>query len=117
VTVAGKTGTAEFYDPEIPLTASGRLPYHAWFTAFAPYEDPEIAVVVFVYNGGEGSTTALPVAQEILRGYFALKYPSQPLDLAPGEGITPTELLPGIEALITDTVPFSDTGAVEEGGD
>jgi penicillin-binding protein 2 len=117
VTVAGKTGTAEFYDPEIPLTASGRLPYHAWFTAFAPYEDPEIAVVVFVYNGGEGSTTALPVAQEILRGYFALKYPSQPLDLAPGEAITPTELLPGIEAFITDTVPFSDTGDVEGGGD
>jgi hypothetical protein len=37
--------------------------------------------------------------------------------LAPGEAITPTELLPGIEALITDTVPFSDTGAVEGGGD
>jgi penicillin-binding protein 2 len=109
VTVAGKTGTAEFYDPDIPLTASGRLPYHAWFTAFAPYEDPEIAVVVFVYNGGEGSAVALPVAQDILRGYFNLRYPPQPLEIAPEEAITSTETLPGIEALISDTAPFSDT--------
>ncbi len=114
VTVAGKTGTAEFYDPDIPLKANNRLPTHAWFTAFAPYEDPEIAIVVFVYNGGEGSGTALPVAQEILRGYFDLKYPPQPLEIAPGQAITPTESLPGIEALITDTTPLSDT---VEGGD
>ena len=46
------------------------LPTHAWFTAFAPYENPEIAVVVFVYNGGEGSATAAPVAQKILQTYF-----------------------------------------------
>lgn len=114
VTVAGKTGTAEFYDPEIPLSASGRLPTHAWFTAFAPYEDPEIAIVVFVYNGGEGSATALPVAQEILRGYFDLKNPPQPLEIAPGQEITLTETLPGLEALITTTVPLSDTAG---GGD
>lgn len=114
VTVAGKTGTAEFYDPDIPLKANNRLPTHAWFTAFAPYEDPEIAIVVFVYNGGEGSATALPVAQEILRGYFDLRYPPQPLEIAPGQAITPTESLPGIEALITDTTPLSDT---VEGGD
>jgi penicillin-binding protein 2 len=117
VTVAGKTGTAEFYDPDIPLTASGRLPYHAWFTAFAPYEDPEIAVVVFVYNGGEGSAVALPVAQEILRGYFAQKYPPQPLEIGPGEAITSTEMLPGIEALLTDTVPITATGPSDGGGD
>ena len=117
VTVAGKTGTAEFYDPDIPLLPNGRLPFHAWFTAFAPYEDPEIAVVVFVYNGGEGSTTALPVAQEILRGYFAMKYPPQPLEIGPGEAVTSTETLPGIEALITDTVPFSATGEIDGGGD
>lgn len=117
ITVAGKTGTAEFYDPDIPLKANDRLPTHAWFTAFAPYEDPEIAIVVFVYNGGEGSATALPVAQEILRGYFAMKYPPQPLDIAPGDAITSTETLPGIEALITDTVPVSTTGEIGGGGD
>ena len=71
VRVAGKTGTAEFFDPDIPPDEEGNLPTHAWFTAFAPVDDPEIALVVFVYNGGEGSTTAVPIAAEILRYYFA----------------------------------------------
>jgi penicillin-binding protein 2 len=46
------------------------LPTHAWFVAYAPYEDPEIAVLVFVYNGGEGSATAVPVARTVLEYYF-----------------------------------------------
>jgi len=76
VTVAGKTGTAEFcqWDPAIEdcafRNAKGFLPFHAWYIAYAPYEDPEIALVVFVYNGGEGSTVAAPVAQKILDFYF-----------------------------------------------
>jgi penicillin-binding protein 2 len=70
VRVAGKTGTAEFFDPDIPPDDEGNLPTHAWFTAFAPVEAPEIALVVFVYNGGEGSDTAVPIAAEILRYYF-----------------------------------------------
>ena len=45
---------------------------HAWFTAFAPYQDPEIAVVVFIYGGGEGSITAMPVTAAILNYYFQL---------------------------------------------
>ena len=47
------------------------LPTHAWFTAFAPYDNPEIAIVVFLYNGGEGSAAAAPVAQKILQTYFS----------------------------------------------
>jgi penicillin-binding protein 2 len=70
VRVAGKTGTAEFYDPDIPPDSKGNLPTHAWFTAFAPVGNPEIALVVFVYNGGEGTATAVPAAAEILRYYF-----------------------------------------------
>jgi penicillin-binding protein 2 len=76
VTVAGKTGTAEFcaYDAELEdcvgRDAKGNLPFHAWYVAYAPYEAPEIAVVVFVYNGGEGSSVAVPVTQEILDFYF-----------------------------------------------
>ena len=67
VTVAGKTGTAEFPGPR---DHKGHLPTHAWFTAFAPFEDPEIVLIVFVKGGGEGSLVAVPIAQEILSYYF-----------------------------------------------
>jgi penicillin-binding protein 2 len=46
------------------------LPYHAWMVAYAPFEAPEIAVVVFLYDGGEGSAVAAPVAKTILDTYF-----------------------------------------------
>ena len=70
--VAAKTGTAEFFDARFPADEKGNLPTHAWFTAFAPYDDPEIAVVTFVYNGGEGAVGAMPVVAEILNYYFQL---------------------------------------------
>ena len=76
ITVAGKTGTAEFcaYDRELQDCTDrddkGNLPFHAWYTAYAPYENPEIVVTVFVYSGGEGSAVAIPVAQEILDAWF-----------------------------------------------
>jgi penicillin-binding protein 2 len=38
--------------------------------AYAPAEAPEIAVIVFIYNGGEGSQVAVPVTQDILDWYF-----------------------------------------------
>jgi penicillin-binding protein 2 len=75
VPVAGKTGTAEFCDsyPSC-LDRDGRVrTSHAWFTAYAPAHDPEIAVIVFVYGGGEGSEVAMPIAGEILRTYFGLE--------------------------------------------
>jgi len=75
ITVAGKTGTAEFYrddnhDNKPDRDNKGNLPTHAWFTAFAPYIDPEIVVTVFVANGGEGSSVAVPVARRIMQAYF-----------------------------------------------
>jgi len=80
VVVAGKTGTAEYFvdrneDGWPDRDADGRLPTHAWFTAFAPYEDPEIALVVLIEGGGEGSKAAVPVATEILQAYFAPEMP------------------------------------------
>ena len=65
VTVGGKTGTAEFceYDPELEdcrRDEDDNLPTHAWYVAYAPYENPEIAVVTFIYDGGEGSEAAVP---------------------------------------------------------
>jgi penicillin-binding protein 2 len=76
IAVAGKTGTAEFceYIPEendCRRDEHDNLPTHAWFVAYAPFEDPEIAVLVFVYDGGEGSATAVPVAKTILEAYFS----------------------------------------------
>lgn len=62
--VAGKTGTAEWNDRRQP---------HAWFTGFAPYQNPEIVVTILVEEGGEGSTTAVPAAKEFLRWYFTSK--------------------------------------------
>ncbi len=72
VPVAGKTGTAEYCDkyPDC-LDEKGRIKtLHAWFTAYAPADDPEIALVTFVYGGGQGAESAVPVAADILRYYF-----------------------------------------------
>ncbi len=75
IRVAGKTGTAEYYCPDQEYKAGlchrGRpQPTHAWFTAFAPVENPEIVMIVWVYNGGEGSQVAVPIAHDILKWYF-----------------------------------------------
>lgn len=68
INVAGKTGTAEFGLPD----NIGAADSHAWFTAYAPIEEPEIAVAVIIEAGGEGSTFAVPVADAVLRAYFEL---------------------------------------------
>jgi penicillin-binding protein 2 len=76
VAVAGKTGTAEYCDDEaaaLDLCVPGNWPAHAWFMAYAPYGNPEISVIAFVYNGGEGAFIALPVAMEVMDAYFQLK--------------------------------------------
>ncbi|MEW5961148.1 MAG: penicillin-binding protein 2, partial [Chloroflexota bacterium] len=75
VIASGKTGTAEFCDqyPQC-LDRDGRVKTsHAWFTAYAPSFNPEIATVVFVYGGGEGSEVAVPVTNKILRYYFNIE--------------------------------------------
>ena len=60
IEVGGKTGSAE----------AGR-DVNAWFVGFAPYNDPEIAVVVLVENGGHGNYTA-EVARDIIAQYFGM---------------------------------------------
>jgi penicillin-binding protein 2 len=67
--VAGKTGTAQFCD-DIMCGVGLEQPEHAWFAAFAPVEEPQVSVIVFLYNGGEGSTAAVPVVHDILEVYF-----------------------------------------------
>jgi len=82
VAVAAKTGTAE---------TGGKFP-HAWFVAFAPYDNPEIAVTVMVEHGGEGSSIAAPITKEILKWYFGY-HDKTAADVNPTS--TPAEVLPG----------------------
>ena len=61
ITVGGKTGSAEAPNNQV----------HAWFVGFAPFEDPEIAIVVMVENGGHGNYTA-EVVRDIMAEYFGM---------------------------------------------
>lgn len=61
VEVAGKTGTAQW---------STVKNTHAWFIGFAPYDNPEVAFAILLEEGGEGSSTATPIAYDILNWYF-----------------------------------------------
>ena len=59
ITSAGKTGTSQFDGADPNRT-------HAWFTVYAPYENPQIVITVLVEAGGEGNAVALPVAKDAL---------------------------------------------------
>lgn len=69
---AGKTGTAQ-----------RRKPPDAWFVGFAPWDNPEICVVVLLEKAGHGGEEAAPVANQILKEYFRLKQerPAKPAQL------------------------------------
>lgn len=64
IRVAGKTGTAQVVGKD------GSIPSHSLFVAFAPLEDPEIALAVFVKHGESSGSTSIPVARKILEAYF-----------------------------------------------
>ena len=75
--IAGKTGTAQVFglpkDEEEQLDEEElerKLRDHALFVAFAPAEDPQIAVAVVVEHGGSGSATAAPVAKTVIDAYL-----------------------------------------------
>jgi penicillin-binding protein 2 len=72
LSIAGKTGTAEFGEQH----ADGKYDTHGWFVGFAPFEDPQIAVAVFVQRGG-GFQNAAPAAARIFDYYFNQRYVSE----------------------------------------
>jgi penicillin-binding protein 2 len=93
--VAGKTGTGEFAGE---VNAQGELPTHGWFTGFAPADDPEISVTVFV-DRGSGSKDAAPIAMRIFRQYFKI----------PEEAEAPPLPMPTANRAPTPTVPTPRT--------
>jgi penicillin-binding protein 2 len=76
IAVAGKTGTAEYCDDVARKKGTcvpGEWPSHGWTVAFAPYDKPEIAILAFFYNAGEGGRVAAPTVKAVMDAYFALK--------------------------------------------
>ena len=69
IVIAGKTGTAEVGMKREDGTHEHQ---HAWFTCYAPFDNPEIVVTVLIKEGGEGSSYAVPVADKVIRAYLEL---------------------------------------------
>ncbi len=78
--VAGKTGTAQVVT-QATWTKNEDLPAeqrdHAWFASFAPADDPQLVIVVFIEHGGHGSSAAAPVAKALYEKYFGTDPTSQ----------------------------------------
>lgn len=91
ISTAGKTGTAEYCDNiaidrgwcRFEDIAQRRvLPTHSWYVGYAPYDDPEIVVATFLFNGGEGSAWAAPVTCNVMAAYFKIGQYAEGLDQA-----------------------------------
>jgi len=85
--IAGKTGTAQVFtlgqkeryrESQVPE----HMRDHALFLAFAPVEDPRIAVAVIMENGGHGGSTAAPVARQVMDAYLLRETPAEPPPVA-----------------------------------
>ena len=76
IAIAGKTGTAEFCDDVAAAKnqcTRGNWPAHGWTVAYAPYDNPEIVVLAFMYNAGEGGRVVAPTVRDVMSAYFQLK--------------------------------------------
>lgn len=82
VEIAGKTGTSQVVEMRGAYVKSEQLSYltrdHAWFVAYAPAGNPEIAVAILVEHGGHGGAAAAPLAKKVIEKYFSLQ--AQPAD-------------------------------------
>ena len=75
IVTAGKTGTSEYCDNIAidrgwcryeDIVQRRVLPTHSWYVGYAPYDNPEIVVATFIFNGGEGSAWAAPVTCHVI---------------------------------------------------
>ena len=91
ISVAGKTGTAQVVEMKAAYLKSEQLSYfnrdHAWFVAYAPVENPQVAIVVLVEHGGHGGEAAAPMAKKVFEKYIEMKNQpkGQQQARAPGE--------------------------------
>jgi len=82
VKVAGKTGTAQVIRmaPNFRKGDMERMPLkfrdHAWFVAYAPFENPVISIAVLVEHGGYGGAAAAPIAKKVIEKYLSLEFTS-----------------------------------------
>jgi len=87
--IAGKTGTAQAHsvgqNERLDAQVAENLRDHAWFIAFAPAEDPKIAVAVLVEHGGFGAAAAAPIARKLMDAYLLprMKGAPAPADAPP----------------------------------
>ena len=83
IEISGKTGTAQVVGHKDDKAADGdnssQNKAHAWFVAYAPSDQPRIAVAVIVEHGEHGSSTAAPIAKEIIKAY--LGKPDDPVEV------------------------------------
>ncbi len=79
VRVAGKTGTAQVIEMKGAYLKSEHLSYfnrdHAWFVAYAPVENPQVAIAVLVEHGGHGGDAAAPLAKKVFEKYIEQQNP------------------------------------------
>jgi len=90
VEIAGKTGTAQVVEMKGAYLKSEQLAYfqrdHAWFVAYAPAQNPQIAVAVLVEHGGHGGAAAAPLAKKVIEKFIELQSPPSTQQHARVEG-------------------------------
>jgi penicillin-binding protein 2 len=109
ILIGGKTGTAEIGQADENGLYDRQ---HAWFSCFAPFDEPEIAVAVLVEDGGEGSAYAVPVADRVVRAWFEISGRRQRgVVLRPEANLTQTD-----ETILAETAAFPRPGAFAASG-
>jgi penicillin-binding protein 2 len=80
--IAGKTGTAEYGPPLFKPDGKITRQSHSWFVGFAPYDNPQIEVVVLLEGTGDlndgSATLAVPAVTQIMQAYFNTPPPANP---------------------------------------
>lgn len=105
-TLSGKTGTAQ--------TANPQQPTNAWFIAFAPYEEPELAICVFVENGNSGGGAASPIAKNIVDNVMAMQKGAEIEVTALPEAIGGTDRVMSVAFEGSDVATFAQADAAAE---